>query len=49
MRKKKFKELGMDLTLADQMTDKELDKYINQIAFSGAEEFVNKPIYFFLA
>ncbi len=24
------------------MTDKELDKYINQIAFSGAEEFVNK-------
>ena len=22
------------------MTDKELDKYINQIAFSGAEEFV---------
>ena len=24
------------------MTDSELDKYINQIAFSGAEEFVNK-------
>jgi len=24
------------------MTDEELDKYINQIAFSGAEEFVNK-------
>jgi molecular chaperone HtpG len=24
------------------MTDKELDKYINEIAFSGAEEFVNK-------
>ena len=24
------------------MSDKELDKYINQIAFSGAEEFVNK-------
>ena len=24
------------------MTSKELDKYINQIAFSGAEEFVNK-------
>ena len=24
------------------MTDKELDKYINQIAFSGAQEFVNK-------
>ena len=24
------------------MTHKELDKYINQIAFSGAEEFVNK-------
>ena len=24
------------------MTNKELDKYINQIAFSGAEEFVNK-------
>jgi len=24
------------------MTDKEVDKYINQIAFSGAEEFVNK-------
>lgn len=24
------------------MTEKELDKYINQIAFSGAEEFVNK-------
>ncbi|MEE2931184.1 MAG: molecular chaperone HtpG [Bacteroidota bacterium] len=24
------------------MTDQELDKYINQIAFSGAEEFINK-------
>jgi len=24
------------------MTEEELDKYINQIAFSGAEEFVNK-------
>ena len=24
------------------MTDKELNKYINQIAFSGAEEFINK-------
>jgi len=24
------------------MTDDEIDKYINQIAFSGAEEFVNK-------
>ena len=24
------------------MTESELDKYINQIAFSGAEEFVNK-------
>jgi len=24
------------------MTDEEVDKYINQIAFSGAEEFVNK-------
>ena len=24
------------------MTEKEVDKYINQIAFSGAEEFVNK-------
>jgi len=24
------------------MTDEEIDKYINQIAFSGAEEFVNK-------
>ena len=24
------------------MTDKELDKYINQIAFSGAEEFISK-------
>ena len=33
------------LTIKDNgigMTDKELDKYINQIAFSGAEEFVNK-------
>lgn len=33
------------LTIRDNgigMTDKELDKYINQIAFSGAEEFVNK-------
>ncbi len=33
------------LTVRDNgigMTDKELDKYINQIAFSGAEEFVNK-------
>ena len=26
------------------MTEKEVDKYINQIAFSGAEEFVNKYI-----
>jgi len=33
------------LTIRDNgigMTDEELDKYINQIAFSGAEEFVNK-------
>ena len=33
------------LTIRDNgigMTDMELDKYINQIAFSGAEEFVNK-------
>jgi len=33
------------LTIRDNgigMTNKELDKYINQIAFSGAEEFVNK-------
>lgn len=33
------------LTIRDNgigMTDKELDKYINQIAFSGAEEFINK-------
>ena len=33
------------LTIRDNgigMTDKELDKYINQIALSGAEEFVNK-------
>ena len=36
---------GKTLTIRDNgigMTDKELDKYINQIAFSGAEEFVNK-------
>jgi molecular chaperone HtpG len=33
------------LTVRDNgigMTDEEVDKYINQIAFSGAEEFVNK-------
>ena len=33
------------LTIRDNgigMTDEEVDKYINQIAFSGAEEFVNK-------
>lgn len=38
------KEAGT-LTVRDYgigMTDKEVDKYINQIAFSGAEEFVNK-------
>jgi len=33
------------ITIADQgigMTDEEVDKYINQVALSGAEEFVNK-------
>src|SRR6187399_2130298 len=33
------------LTISDRgvgMTAEEIDKYINQIAFSGAEEFVNK-------
>src|SRR6185436_5559893 len=33
------------LTISDQgivMTQEEVEKYINQIAFSGAEEFVNK-------
>ena len=33
------------LTIADcgvGMTAEELDKYINQVAFSGAEEFLNK-------
>src|SRR5256885_16221024 len=33
------------LTVSDNgigMTDEEVEKYINQIAFSGAEEFVNK-------
>src|SRR5687767_3145917 len=33
------------LTISDQgvgMTAEEIEKYINQIAFSGAEEFVNK-------
>ena len=36
---------GKTITIRDNgigMTDKEVDKYINQIAFSGAEEFVNK-------
>lgn len=38
-------EKNKSITIRDNgvgMTDKELDKYINQIAFSGAEEFVNK-------
>ena len=38
------KEAGT-LTVSDQgigMTEEEVDKYINQIAFSGAEEFLNK-------
>ena len=38
------KEAGT-LTVSDQgigMTAEEIDKYINQIAFSGAEEFLNK-------
>ncbi len=38
------KEAGT-LTISDRgigMTEEEIDKYINQIAFSGAEEFVNK-------
>ncbi|MCQ2198996.1 MAG: molecular chaperone HtpG [Paludibacteraceae bacterium] len=38
------KEAGT-LTVSDRgigMTEEEIDKYINQIAFSGAEEFVNK-------
>jgi len=38
------KEAGT-LTIRDNgigMTSEEVDKYINQIAFSGAEEFVNK-------
>ena len=33
------------LTIRDHgigMTEEEIDKYINQIAFSGAEEFVNQ-------
>src|SRR6188508_1025937 len=33
------------LTISDRgvgMTAEEIDRYINQIAFSGAEEFVNK-------
>src|SRR6185295_12059406 len=33
------------LTISDRgvgMTEEEIDRYINQIAFSGAEEFVNK-------
>ena len=33
------------ITISDQgigMTDEEVDKYINQVALSGAEEFVNK-------
>ncbi len=33
------------ITISDQgigMTEEEVDKYINQVAFSGAEEFVNK-------
>ena len=38
-------KVGKTIIIRDNgigMTDKELDKYINQIAFSGAEEFVNK-------
>ncbi len=38
-------KIAKTLTIRDNgigMTNKELDKYINQIAFSGAEEFVNK-------
>ncbi|MDE6694917.1 MAG: ATP-binding protein, partial [Bacteroidales bacterium] len=38
------KEAGT-LTISDQgigMTAEEVEKYINQIAFSGAEEFLNK-------
>ena len=38
-------EKNKTITIRDNgigMTDHELDKYINQIAFSGAEEFVNK-------
>ncbi len=38
-------EKNKTITIRDNgigMTDQELDKYINQIAFSGAEEFVNK-------
>ena len=36
---------GKTLTIKDQglgMTDEEVEKYINQIAFSGAEEFLDK-------
>ena len=38
------KEKGT-LTVSDRgigMTEEDIDKYINQIAFSGAEEFINK-------
>lgn len=38
-------EENKTLTISDQgigMTEEEIDKYINQIAFSGAEEFVEK-------
>src|SRR4249920_195447 len=33
------------LTISDKgigMTEEEVDKYLNQVAFSGAEEFLNK-------
>ena len=44
VRVKVDKEAGT-LTVSDRgigMTAEDIDKYINQIAFSGAEEFVNK-------
>jgi molecular chaperone HtpG len=41
----KLDEEAKTLTISDNgigMTEEEIDKYINQIAFSGAEEFVDK-------
>ncbi|WP_288172446.1 ATP-binding protein, partial [Prevotella sp. CAG:255] len=39
-------EKNNTLTISDRgigMTEEEIDKYINQIAFSGVNDFLNKP------